>query len=168
MALQIAASPEGLAQQVRQVFRKHLGRLPDQGELAVALAILGRLLRRGPLSNLDRVKAILLGSREYLQLNASRRQSFLRALARDVLADATLSGEGLMGGSRQSIALALLARHRAKAVIVVEAFARLLGHGPDLARFRALTRQLLQGRLTETTLLAQIVADGEYFRLATS
>jgi hypothetical protein len=160
----IMMSPEGLASQVTDLYIKTLHRLPD----ASGLNTYTTMLAQG--GNLTEVEAALIGSQEYFVVRGGGTlNGFLQAAYTDVLnrapdaaGAAGFSQQLSAGGSRTTVANALLTSPEGREFQVQQMFSRFLRRAPDLAGSNSLSNDLMGG-MPDVTAEAGMIGSDEYF-----
>lgn len=162
----LSVSDEWAGAQVDVLYRSVLRRDVDPGgrELWV-----GRM-RRG--TTVEQVAAALFGSGEYYHRAGSRPELFIDSLYRDIFdrpADphGLSTGVALLGRGRRrdSVAYTLYRSGEARGSRVTRTYYAVLGRGPDPSGHRYWFHQV--NKSSESSLVAALVASGEFYRSAT-
>ena len=162
----LSVSDEWAASQVDTLYRSVLRRDLDPG---------GRQLWVGRMrggTTVEQVAAALFGSGEYYHRAGSRAELFIDSLYRDIFgrpADpgGLASGVALLGRghSRDSVAYRLYRSGEARGSRVTRTYYTVLGRGPDPSGHRFWFHQVNES--SESSLVAALVASGEFYRSAT-
>ena len=162
----LSVSDEWAGSQVEALYRSVLRRDLDPGGRKLWV---GRM-RRG--TTVEQVAAALFGSGEYYHRAGSRPELFIDSLYRDIFgrpADpgGLATGVALLGRghSRDSVAYTLYRSGEARGSRVTRTYYDVLGRGPDPSGHRFWFHQV--NKSSESSLVAALVASGEFYRSAT-